>query len=1073
VYDAAGQELPSADAFHQDSDLGEAAGTEAGSADSDEGLKWLLAGARSQSVDKWAQDSQWATSFPATTAVKKHVKVVPKRPVPKPLARASPMRMPSDKQLWRNAVAKAKAGSLDRSPDFSPTTLLQFSAPTTRDLKAEVSHEKSDVKRLESKVKRDMDIVFISGNKEDLKKGMAASRKLDRAKHKLHIAEHRAEELEDAKKGHANAKDVLDAATRIEAVITSRVQREHMRRLKLAAYTTRKDAYNAQMQAAKILQKSGSQHTEAVQRADAMADLKRDRSLGAKEALRAALGDSDQPFSPSAAPNVKIMMHSLKGGFNKKGLDKLATNNARKAEARLENALLTDKGFKNAARAAKVALAYEHTAAKTGRAKLTAKLKSAKATLQRASAAAENAMAKAVESGSHDAYIALRKRLLRRRDANDKVNNLERKIASKREADKRMRVDPTVTLKEEAAKDADAKFYADIKQAERAYSKVAEGGNPKNLGTAASRASMADKSNADSTKSELELAKVRTVRAGKKVANAKKAVANAIHVRRLAADALAKAKRYAYKAVYSQGTAKAMKAKWEDKLLTAQDQLADATATYQRIEARYRMSRRKKEKAHLKSEFASSKAKSAKRDEVREADKLNNDQTKVLRRTVRRLKRLKKKADAKKSLRVRRTRRQARSLNQSVHRTAVAKVRTAATSKLTQQMNMASQKAAEKGGIEEAKAARRHAISQGVKRVRGNLKALTTKPASWLSKWLGESKSDKVETEKFFDKTSQMHAKANQRAKQRRDGAYVRRHGHVAVRKLKQMQQQHKGLEATQQDLRKVLRVSRRAEKKIAKRFKKHPHTVRRAMKKEVRVAKAAMRAAKKATKQAAKSRSASAMKKALKKTKAAKALLNVVKAKKMKQTKMALKKKMTAVNKSVLRKRQTAKQAAIKISRSMEKPKSIAKAKAKILATRMKRETKTEDTLKLKLRQKQRRASRLKRRFSRRKLKAEKLRAKRRQAKKAKARYSRLVRKAKLQLHHAKRRIAIAKQVAKLADKNYKAARRELGSSQQKAKVAIKHYRTAQRDLREAEKSEQAMVAQVEKAKKRRNAAL
>merc|ERR1719305_1358972 len=161
------------------------------------------------------------------------------------------------------------------------------------------------------------------------------------------------------------------------------------------------------------------------------ASLALDRSRAADEAVKAALGESAQPFHPKkmdvrkdvreltkqAKKKPKKLKKPKYTGISKARAEKLATKNAKRAEKRLSYSLLTGNGLGKAAVAAKVALAYEKTADNIP----DHKLKRAKARVKRAKAAADQAMRTAIKKGRHGDYMKLRRTMNESEDAETKM----------------------------------------------------------------------------------------------------------------------------------------------------------------------------------------------------------------------------------------------------------------------------------------------------------------------------------------------------------------------------------------------------------------------------------------------------------------------------------------------------------------------------------------------------------------------------------------------------------------------------------------------------------------------------
>merc|ERR1712072_749708 len=266
----------------------------------------------------------------------------------------------------------------------------------------------------------------------------------------------------------------------LEQRVEARARREHIQRLKMKAKDRRQEAYKAKMESAKLLNEGVP--SKDARKADMKASLALDRSRAADEAVKAALGESAQPFHPKKMDVRKDVRELTKAkkkpkklkkpkytGISKGVAEKLATKNAKRAEKRLSYSLLTCNGLGKAAVAAKVALAYEKTADNIP----DHKLKRAKARVKRAKAAADQAMRTAIKKGRHGDYMKLRRTMNESEDAETKMQALEFKRRMRLKAKKELSVDPSLMVAKQLERRASKKYYKNVKRAENAYAHAA------------------------------------------------------------------------------------------------------------------------------------------------------------------------------------------------------------------------------------------------------------------------------------------------------------------------------------------------------------------------------------------------------------------------------------------------------------------------------------------------------------------------------------------------------------------------------------------------------------------------
>jgi len=1078
VYHAAGEQLPNTEAF-EESELGES--EDASQRDTNQALTSLLAAA-SHPVSAETSDKFWTAALPTSKSTNQvTVQMKPNAKVQLGL-RSDSHPVQSDDLMWKQAVLNAKRkSSLDLSHDFVPTNFLQLHSELRNHDKKSNSHapssaavERSIMKlnvrkhRLETEVKRDMEIAEITSNTEDLRKGTQAAHRLEATTRRLHTAKRRAAELKDLRAGRENAHDFLTAKSNIEQRINRRVRNEHIQRLRERAKDMKRAAYRAQIRAAYVLkQTSGGQSSPGVQLADAKAQLAKQRNQGAAEALDAALEESKGPFTPSARPDIETLMKSI-GSPLKKGLQRLATMNAKKAQSLLKRSLLTDRGFSKAAAAAKIALAYEHTAMKAKAETVKEKLGQSKAALKKAVNRASKAMQSAILTGTHRAYAALRQTLSARRDAQDKVEYLELKIKANKEHQQMIKGSPAKP--DEQSTDAAARYYEVSKQAERAYDKAIDSGRQRDVGNAASLVQKGKKLDAASRKSSFAVARARTIRSAQKAEHAKGKAIAAIYARHGAVAAVKKSKRSAWNAISAKELAISASERVEDRLQTTHEMLNDASDTVLRIQAKYRKLQRKTRAARLAFQSASAKAEVVKKAQNKQNAEVKKTQklalatsTKDQVRLKEKLQSLKARGNTKRVAGVVSRLKQAKKIKDSLLTTfqmrKVQKIQKEASATLAQKMNNLVK--GEEKNVEnqygKRKSQLKAVVSDAVDAVKTKLKKLGNSPQ--------KRKQMDSELHQMFAKTAKLHSIANDHAKERRNGDLVKRNAHAAVKRLQRLQMQQKPLKQSEKELQKIVASQNHAKAKLRKHIKPNLQDQTKAITKKIKTAKAAMRLAKNSMKTASQG-STDVTKKAFTAVKTAQKVLQRLQVQKKKIDRKMAAKKMETMNTKQMQQKLGYKQATKALSNAKSENAVADKKqnKEEILQQRLKTETTKSRMLTRSSHQDIRIQQHRQRKYERLKHKATikkklLLQTKRRQSKLRK-RLAGL----KIQFHHSKRRIKIQKKIAHLADQDYEEARRNLKSFVSNVAKKKKAYRVAKQELKVSEDAEKVAYVAIQK---------
>jgi len=322
----------------------------------------------------------------------------------------------------------------------------------------------------------------------------------------------------------------------------------------------------------------------------------------------------------------------------------------------------------------------------------------------------------------------------------------------------------------------------------------------------------------------------------------------------------------------------------------------------------------------------------------------------------------------------------------------------------------------------------------------------------------GDRRTSHDKLKPFFRQTSKIHKTANKFAQERRDGRYVKRVGHRVVKSLRRMQIPIKSIKPAKKDLKKVIKLSKKANAKMKRTLVGRRDARKKALLRKMKISKAVMKRAKKSVKSAAKSGSNSALKKANREVTAAKHVANQVKLDKLAIEKKKLKTRLKKVNHTVLRRQRRVKKAARATAKALRRKKKslLIKAKERVVKGQEQKARYQARALRRKTRKIKRSLKRIRKRVKY--LGKHEKRAHWRfvKAKRAVRKDGRAALKTKDLVRRAARRVNVAIKVATLADERYREAGHHMKRKRKEASRLVKTSKKVAKALQEAEKDEQ-----------------